>query len=732
VGKIYVDELPLTRRFDVTLPQFPFEGIIGDDELFLCGIRDLSNSELEKSLRNILERERVPDVKLTIFRVEAPYGAKGDQAYVQPATREAAIALRRALHMQDALRTKESILAWWSEAARCGKKADRLYHTVLDRVCGERGDSVKRLFDEFRGRGVISLGLGGTGVPSGARLQDERFEDRRDFRLHLAVVAESHAVLQDVMKPAAQGFARLVDRALEGVAGELFSKQRREPPRGFPPPPFPHVPHHFPPPPGRFPALPMAPFEPPRVPPGPHPGIRAPRNQQSLLLLKRKPKNGSKEDFRLEANQLCGRGLSWVQAKDDPASAEWRIFPLRYGYNSEVFVLLLHRENGSCRVCGIDEETPFSEWQILFEHAPGRWSPTVRFRTFVLEDIAYVLAVDRSAGFIEVFKVASPMAEWEDVNRLSLDAPISPASPVTLGRKCSLQMVYLDEKPCVLCLDGSQSGAGRGVTLCRIDSPSEPWVVLASSPAPFAAQCRVLPLYCRRLDNDDLETFLFTVHKTDGTYCVTHINPDGVFMEVASGKGLASDTRLSAVYIPLQCEPLLITGSAKEGELCLNKLRLVKAFFGKVNGAAVPAEPPVTMMYTKAMAGPAPVDLTMNLPTSRHRWRTEKPEDDPPFPRELVHQYLGPAMGGMPPHHMPPALPIMAHPMEYPHPVPFHPHPHMHPPRIDGRPPVYPPGPPGAYPINGRPAPAPPPPRPDYPQRYSPRRRSESRSRRRR
>lgn len=708
--KVYIDEVDMIYRPNF-LPEHE-DGLLTDLEIF---VRGLPKVLAERDLWEHLFRLGCGDVK-EILLLRRQKQSKG-MAYVVFNRHDHAVMAKQKLHNAPANSIpcatpvppeETGVLAVrFSESERCINGRSNAYGMdLLALLLGSRGKCMQQVKDESGLRKVI---LTGRGLKAFGQVDE-------DPRLHMVVYYEPDEG-ENVVKA-----LKVWAEQLGGAHREIADKGKgkggfKGKGKGWPEwdPLMPPLPMWD----GRPPPLlpPMGPI--------PEPPVEAP------VLLKRRKLEAVQDgeapqltgEKIMEVTSLKGRELRWQPWPEvSQFNADWKVTPLRWGLQGELFVLLRKRDTGETKVCAAEVQNPVEKWPVLFSDNSGSApSKMTRYKSFTFNEHLFIISIDRDTGKLKVSHVPDPSSAWNTAYETTLDGEGLP-----LSRSAKLTIFYTNDRtPYVLVQEPNSSGDGPVIRVFRIADPAKPWKLCNSAPA-LNSRARLLTVYTKARgspNRSDFETAVFAVDPATQEIVIWQVpidldRPWSLLSKVSA----PGDTRLSCIYVPGKPEPLLMAGSPTEKMQKLCHLNLVEwRIFRQDERLPPPKGPAIEDKFSRPMSSlwpensreghdpqtvvALPMDCTADLPVSRHIW-SSTPVLPPPIdlappmglPPPLGAPYGPPPVpfGPGPPPGMPPPFgpptPFGRPPFERPPPwfgpprPPFDHPPHARPP-FDGLPP---------------------------------------------
>lgn len=153
-----------------------------------------------------------------------------------------------------------------------------------------------------------------------------------------------------------------------------------------------------------------------------------------------------------EAVALLGSELRWQPWCKQVGGENWKAYPLRWGKEGQLFVILQNRLSGQIRLCVVDEALPMEEWKCVVAPPVELFSSKgCKFKPFNINGESFLICMDRIQAKLVMYKIADPNEKWETCYDQPLNDPNNPESmPFSCFAKIQIVYCPLTRKPYVV------------------------------------------------------------------------------------------------------------------------------------------------------------------------------------------------------------------------------------------------------------------------------------------
>eukprot|EP00400_MALV-I_sp_L67-5_P000237 gene237-1099_t len=573
---IFIDELPLRRRMEIG----DYEGAGHEVEIFIRGLHEFVTEDLLWRHIKQLGGRGIKEILMPRSQ-----GKNKGIAYVEFVRPDIARNVRQQLHLApkssipgppNEAAPEGSMHCWMSESERICRGSRGIYgQNVLAKLFGHNSENIVGLKNDS---GALRVSMNGNGCANDY-----------EKRLHLEVVFDADN--PSVLTSANDHFSALIER----IHADL---------------PMNPSPANAPAPQWRDFANTNAGTSQARLA-----EVGLPDHADMPVMLYRKTRLPTGLTSSVECHRVVGSNLHWTGGKSaSPEMADWKPIPLRWGMEMEIFFLLFNRQDQRTRMVVANHEKPMEKWPVLAEKPAGQWSPMCRFTGFVFNNDTYIVAMEPDRGTLRVFNMPGPNAEWIEVRNIDLDK----SNDEGFTRNTKLTVFYMGTIPHFVCVDkkGSPESCTR---VLKVSQPGEPWQVLGAPQLPPSS--RVLPLYMRTHTTHQHEVFLLAIDKTSGELALHFLarRDPAKPWECIHKTNVQKDTRYAAMYCAGLHEPLLVAGSRNESSIKVMAIKLYDMISRKTTH-------PYSVIHDHPMKRRSeieevwPLDITMDMPSSKHTW----------------------------------------------------------------------------------------------------------------
>ncbi|CAD7961605.1 unnamed protein product [Amoebophrya sp. A120] len=322
-----------------------------------------------------------------------------------------------------------------------------------------------------------------------------------------------------------------------------------------------------------------------------------------------------------EAVALVGSELRWQQWCDTIGGENWKAYPLRWGKEGQLFVILQHRTTGAIKLCVVEEKLPCEQWKTVVAPPVELFSAVdCHFKPFNIDGKSYLACLDRPNKKLIMYKIRDPNEAWETCYQALLQDEGNEDS-MDFSQHAKIHIFYCPatRKPYAIVHDRVQAVPDAASTnpaasranakssqkfynaaeLYEIHSAREKWKRVDRSqfgsanglPLP-QTKFRIWPVYMRTNNPNpaayatkngaipmelSIEVFLFCMDIEQKELRIIYIPREGAAdneWHIVARKSFAADTRLSMLYIAGKPEPMCMSLSSASNQACLFKVHL--------------------------------------------------------------------------------------------------------------------------------------------------------------
>eukprot|EP00392_Amoebophrya_sp_AT5.2_P010434 g10494.t1 len=130
-----------------------------------------------------------------------------------------------------------------------------------------------------------------------------------------------------------------------------------------------------------------------------------------------------------ESVALVGSELRWQPWCPEVGGESWKAYPLRWGKEGQLFVILQHRETGEIKLCVVEEKLRMENWKTVVAPPLDLFSArNCVFKPFNLDGKSFLACVDRANRKLIMYKIRDPNEAWETCYEETLNDPENPNS----------------------------------------------------------------------------------------------------------------------------------------------------------------------------------------------------------------------------------------------------------------------------------------------------------------
>lgn len=346
--------------------------------------------------------------------------------------------------------------------------------------------------------------------------------------------------------------------------------------------------------------------------------------------------------------------MKWNPWCQNIGGENWKAYPLRWGKEGQLFVILQDRETGQIKLSVVDETQPMEEWKCVVAPPVEIFAAKqCKFKPFCIRGESYIICLDRPNKNLIMYRIRDPNEAWETMYQEPLMEKDNEKS-MQFSEHAKIQIVYCPESrlPYAIVHDRSKNKKyyDPPVLFC-IDDATQPWKRVCQwsanaviSPLP-QGHFRMWPVYLR-VDNNGagqengnvvakLETFLFVLDVIQKELLILYIPREGIEQQwhIVWRKAMAEDTRFAILYILGKQEPMCMTLSAKASSAALYKIHLmdvVPPLGHRADAMNPPTRPILEELFKRKLVGDNDQCLLWDHPAhQQHR-------GDPDFATHII------------------------------------------------------------------------------------------------